>query len=161
MKIERIISNLRTLLRANSVIADIHARHLLTRSGLIAFAGLIATFGVLMFGLAGYFALETLWGPIWAAATVGLVNCVVAFIIVLLSANLKPGRELDLAREVHKSAVAALIDESRGLESEFENFKQGLRNPFDSVVSTLVVPLAGILIKTLHKRSEKPREPAH
>jgi hypothetical protein len=58
MKVERIAVSPRALLRANSIVADIQARHLLTRCGLSAFAALIAWFGVLMFGLAGYFALE-------------------------------------------------------------------------------------------------------
>ena len=64
MKIERIVVSLGALLRANSIIADIHARHLLARCGLTAVAGVIATFGVLMLGVAGYFALEIVWGPI-------------------------------------------------------------------------------------------------
>lgn len=42
MKVERIAVNLGALLRANSIISDIDARHLLTRSGLAAFAALIA-----------------------------------------------------------------------------------------------------------------------
>jgi hypothetical protein len=159
MKVERIAVNLRALLRANSIIADIHARHLLTRSGLAAFAALIAGFGVLMFGLAGYFALEIAWGPIWAAATVGLANCVLACTLVLVASRLKPGRDLDLAREVHKSAMAALIDEGRRVEIEFENFKQGLRSPLDLLLPGLIVPLAGFLTKSLQKRSEQAHQP--
>ena len=158
MKIERITTNLHAVLRANSIIADIHARHMLTRSGIAGFAALIGAFGLLMFGLAGYFALEMAWGPIWAAATVGLANCVVAGILVIIASHLKPGRELDLAREVHKSAVAALIAEGGTLEAEFENFKRGFRSPLDSALPGLIMPLAGILIKTLQRRSEKTHQ---
>jgi hypothetical protein len=119
----------------------------------------IATFGVLMFGVSGYFALEIVWGPIWAALAIGLANCAVAFILIMLASNLKPGRELELAREVHRSAVTALMAEGRAVESEFENLRQGFRNPLDSILPGLVVPLAGILIKTLQKRSKKSHEP--
>lgn len=156
MRIERILANLRALLRANSILADIHARHFFTRSGLTVFAGLIATFGIVMFGIAGYLALQTAWGPIWAAAIIGMASCMLALVLVLIAASLKPRRELDLAREVHKAAVAALIAEGRTLELEFGNLRQGLR--LDSVLTGLIVPLAGILIKSLQKRAERPHQ---
>ena len=40
------------------------------------------------------------------------------------------------------------------------NLRQGFRNPLNSILPGLVVPLAGILIKSLQKRSEKPRQPS-
>jgi hypothetical protein len=78
---------------------------------------------------------------------------------VLVASRLKPRRDLDLAREVHKSAMAALIDEGQRIEIEFENFKQGLRNPLDLLLPGLIVPLAGFLTKSLQKRSEQAHQP--
>jgi hypothetical protein len=159
MKIDSILANLRTLLRANSVIADVHARHLVARSGLMGFAALIAAFGLLMLGLAGFFALESLWGPIWAAVAIGCLNGVVALALFLVAANLKPGRDLELAREVHQSAMEALIAEGRTLETEITSFKQAFHHPLDAVLPGLIVPLATLLIKALQKRTETPPEP--
>jgi hypothetical protein len=159
MKTDSIVANLRTLLRANSAIADIHARLLLTRSGLTGFAALIGAFGLLMLGLAGFFALESVWGRIWAAAAVGGVNCLVALALIFMASRLKPGRELELAREVHKSALEALIAEGRSIETEITSFKQAFRHPLDSVLPGLIVPLATVLIKALQKRAEKAHAP--
>ena len=55
---------------------------------LLIFAG-IGAFGLLMFGVAAFFALERIWGPVWAAAAVGGFNVVLALVsIALLGASL-------------------------------------------------------------------------
>jgi hypothetical protein len=159
MKIDSIVANLRAILRANSIIADIHARHLVARSSLTGFAALIAAFGLLMLGLAAYLALERIVGPVWAAASVGLANCVIALVLVLIAARIRPGRDLDLAREVHRTAMEALISDGRALETEFANFKQSFRHPLDSVLPGLIVPLASILIKIIQKKTDTRHEP--
>jgi hypothetical protein len=158
MKIDSIMANLRALLRANSIIADIHARHVLTRMSLTGFAALIGAFGVLMLGLAGYFALERILGPVWAAASVGLANCVIALVLVFVASRTKPGRDIELAREVHRTAMDALLADGRALETEIADFKQGFRHPLDSVLPSLIVPLAGIIIKIIQKKTEQPKE---
>jgi hypothetical protein len=156
MRIDSIVASLRAILRANSIIADIHARHLVARSSLTGFAALIAAFGLLMFGLAAYFALERIVGPVWAAASVGLANCVIALVLLFLASRIKPGRDLELAREVHRTAMEALIADGRALEIEIESFKQAFRHPLDTVLPGLIVPLATMLIKMVQKKTEKP-----
>ncbi|SRR5579871_1305138 len=156
MRIDGIVRNLRALARANSIIAEIHARHLLARTSLTGFAAMIAGFGLLMLGLSGYFALESIWGPIWAAAAIGLFNCLVALALIVIASFLRPARELELARDIHRSALEGLIVDGRALEVEFANFKQAFRNPVDSALPRLIVPLTSVLIKMLQKRSEKP-----
>ena len=118
MKIDSIVANLRAILRANSIIADIHARHLVARTSLTGFAALIGAFGLLMLGVAGYLALESVVGAVWAAVSVGLANCAIALVLVLVASRIRPGRDLELAREVHRTAVEALISDGRALESE-------------------------------------------
>ena len=159
MKIDSIVANLRALLRANSIIADIHARHLVARTSLTGFAALIGAFGLLMLGLAGYFALERILGPVWAAASVGLANCVIALVLVFVASRIKPGRDLELAREVHRTAMDGLLADGRAVETEIADFKQAFRHPLDSVLPSLIVPLAGIIIKIIQKKTEQPREP--
>jgi hypothetical protein len=72
MKLESLARNLRILWREDSIIADIHIRHMVARSGLVAAAAAIALFSLIMFDLAAYFALEDLWGRIWAAIALGM-----------------------------------------------------------------------------------------
>ena len=159
MKIDTLAANLRAILRANSIIADIHARHLVARSSLTGFAALIAAFGLLMLGLAAYFALERVLGPVWAAASVGLANCVIALVLVLIASRIRPGRDLELAREVHRTAMDALIADGRALETELASFKQAFRHPLDSALPGLIASLAGVLIKIIQKKVDEPREP--
>jgi hypothetical protein len=159
MKIDSLVANLRAVLRANSIIADIHARHLVARSSLTGFAALIAGFGLLMLGLAAYFALERVLGPVWAAASVGLANCVIALVLVLIASRIKPGRDLELAREVHRAAMDALIADGRALETEIASFKQAFHHPLDSVLPALIVPLATILIKIIQRKTDEPHKP--
>src|ERR1700724_3316112 len=159
MKIDSLVANLRAILRANSIIADIHARHLVARSSLTGFAALIAGFGLLMLGLAVYFALERVLGPVWAAASVGLANCAIALVLVLIASRIKPGRDLELAREVHRAAIDALIADGRALETEIANFKQAFLHPLDSMLPALIVPLATILIKIIQRNTDEPHKP--
>src|SRR5258708_39162061 len=117
MKIDRMGAKLRAILRANAIIAASNARHLVARWSLTGFAALIAAFGLLMLGLAAYFALESVLGQVWAAASVGLANCMIALMLVLVASRIKPGRDLELAREVHRTAMEALISDGRAVES--------------------------------------------
>jgi len=159
MKIDSLVANLHTILRANSIIADIHARHLVARSSLTGFAGLIAGFGLLMLGLAAYFALERIIGPVWAAASVGLANCVIALALVVIASRIRPGRDLELAREIHRTAMDALMADGRAVESEIASFRQAFRHPLDSALPGLIVPLATILIRFIQKHTGQPRKP--
>jgi hypothetical protein len=145
MKIDSLVANLRAILRANSIIADIHARHLVARSSLTGFAA--------------YFALERVLGPVWAAASVGLANCAIALVLVLIASRIKPGRDLELAREVHRAAVEALIADGRALETEIASFKQAFHHPLDSMLPALIVPLATILIKIIQRKTNEPHKP--
>lgn len=158
MKIDSLMANLRALWRANTIIADIHARHLAARSGLTGFAALVGGFGLLMLGIAAYFVLEQVLGPIWAAASVGLANCIIALVLALIATRIRPGRELELAREVHRTALDALMADGRAVEAEFASFKQAFSHPLDSVLPGLIIPLATFLIRALQNRADKPRE---
>ena len=160
MIMDRFINNLRVLWRADSAIADIRLRHALARSGFSAVAALIAVFGLLMLELAAYFALLQVWGAIASAVTLGLVNFAVAGLLFLIAAYQKPGRELDLANEIHKSAVEALQADARLLQSEWAAFGSAVRHPMDSALGalpTLIVPLASLLINTLRKPKDEAK----
>lgn len=161
--IDDILRNLRALWRAETIIADIHFRHYLGRSGLRAFAGLIAVFGLMMLNVTGFFAFEPVWGATWAAAAVSACDFVLAAVLVGIAAVLKPGRELDLAMEVRQTALTALETNGRTLQADLfslrdevrgvkEAMLQAMRSPLDAALAGVIVPLAGILIKSLKKK---------
>jgi hypothetical protein len=156
MKIDSNVANLRALVRANSIIADIHARHLVARSGVTGFAALIAGFGLVMLGLAAFFALEQAWGPIWAAVAIGLASCAIALVLAFVAGHIRPGRDLELAREVHRSAMEGLLADGRSIEAELADLKNAFRHPLDSLIPGVIIPLASILLKSMKKSGKSP-----
>jgi len=152
---ENVVKSLRVLWRTDRIIADLRMRHLLVGFGLRAFAALIAAFGLLMLELSAYFALVQVWTAISAAAILGVVNFVIAAILFAIAAKPPAGRELELATEIHGSAVEALQIEARTMQAQFSGL---VHHPLNSALPLLLVPLITIIVKSLKK--SKPAAPA-
>jgi len=150
---ENVINQLRVLWRTDRIIADIRMRHMLIGLGLRAFAALIAAFGLLMLELSAYFALVQIWSAISAAAILGAVNFLIAAILFAIAASPPSGRELELATEIHGSAVDALQLEARVLQSQVSG---AIHHPLNGILPLLIVPLITIIIKSLKKPAARP-----
>ena len=148
MNSENVIKHLRALWRTNGIIAEIRMRHMLVGLGLRAFAALIAAFGLLMLELSAYFALVQVWSAILAAAVLGAVNFAIAAILFLIASRPPGGRELELASEIHGSAVEGLQLEARALQSQVSG---AIHHPLNGILPLLIVPLITIIIKSLKK----------
>lgn len=153
MNSENVIKHLRALWRTDRIIADIRMRHMLIGLGLRAFAALIAAFGLLMLELSAYFALVQIWSAILAAAILGAVNFAIAAILFLIAGRPPGGRELELAAEIHGSAVEGLQLEARALQSQVSG---AIHNPLNGILPLLIVPLITIIIKSLKKPAARP-----
>ncbi|MBL8907301.1 MAG: phage holin family protein [Rhizobiales bacterium] len=152
MNTDKIMRDFRVLLRAQSVIAEIKLNHLAARSGLMAVAALIGVFGLAMLDFAVYFELEPKLGRVGAAALVGFGDLVLAAILFAVAQRVKPGRDLDLAQEIQKSAIDSLANDAREIETEIRALTRMVRNPLDSALPSLIVPLASTLIKALRRK---------
>jgi hypothetical protein len=106
-----------------------------------------------MLELAAYFALVQYWNAISAAAILGVVNFMIAAILFAIAAKPPAGRELELATEIHSSAVDALQLEARALQSQVSG---AMHHPLNGVLPLLIVPLMTIIIKSLKKSAAKP-----
>jgi hypothetical protein len=148
MNSENVVKHLRTLWRTDRIIAEIRMRHMLVGLGLRAFAALIAAFGLLMMELSAYFALVQIWSAISAAAILGAGNFVIAAVLFVIAGRQPAGRELDLATEIHGSAVDALQIEARAIQSHFFGMVQ---HPLNSALPMLLVPLITIITRSLKK----------
>jgi hypothetical protein len=151
---DRFINNLRVLWRTERAIAEIKMRHVIARSGLNVAAGMLALIGLLMFEVAAFFALREFWSMIVAALILGAANFVIAGVLVLIANSKKPGRELELANDIHDSTMQALQTDARLLQADIASFGQALRHPVDSALPSLIIPLATMLMGFLKKKSE-------
>jgi type VI protein secretion system component VasK len=147
MNSENIVRNLRLLWRADKIIAEMRLRHTLARLGLLAFAGLISAFGLLMFELAAYFALVNVMSAVLAAAILGAVNLAIALILVLIASRRSLGQELTLANEIHDSAAEALQLEAQAVQAQVNRL---LHHPLEGALP-LIVPLITTAISRLRK----------
>ncbi len=144
MKAEQLVRNLRILWRADSLIADIKLQHLAAKAGLNGFAAIVGAFGLLMLGVAAFFALEQAWGSIVAALVVGLANLLLALLLIVVAKRLQPDRDIELAQELHKSAIDAIAADAHALE---QTLKQTVQHPLDALLPSLLVPLVSSLIQ--------------
>lgn len=145
---ENIIKHLRALWRTDRIIAEIRMRHMLVGLGLRAFAALIAAFGLLMLELSAYFALVQIWSATTAAAVLGAANFAISAALFALGGRPPAGRELELATEIHGSAIEGLQGEARVLQSQFTGMVQ---HPLNSALPLILVPLMTIIIRSLKR----------
>jgi len=150
---ENVVKQMRVLWRTDRIIAEIRMRHILVGLGLRAFAALIAAFGLLMLELSAYFALAQVWSAISTAAILGVVNFVIAAVLFVIAGRPPAGRELELATEIHRSAVDALQGEARALQMQFTGM---VHHPLNSVLPTVLVPLITMIVKSLKKSRAAP-----
>jgi len=153
---ENVVKNLRALWRTDRIIAEIRMKHMLVALGLRAFAALIAAFGLLMLELAAYFALVQIWSAIAAATILGLFNFAIAAVLFVMAGRPPSGRELELANEIHGSAVDALQVEARTMQSQLSGM---VHHPLNSALPVLLVPLITIIVRSL-KKSRAAAPPA-
>jgi hypothetical protein len=152
MDVDSLIRNARALWRAEKIIADIQLQNLAVRLGLQAFAALIAIFGLLMLELAAFWALRDMWSEIKAAVVLAVANFALALILMMIAVWRKPGRELDVAREVQTTAIQSLQADARALHGDVASFANAVKHPFETVVPAAIIPLVTLLIQYLRQR---------
>ena len=165
---ESLVRTLRVIWRAELLIIEAKMQVAVRRIGAIAFAGLIVMFGLGMLNLAGFFALERIWGPVNAALGIAAADFLVALLLVLWASRLSGGRELALAQEVRDAGLEELEAKAERVQDEFETLREELsalrkgltsvaKSPLDGAVASLLVPLLTALVKSMSGR-KKPSE---
>jgi hypothetical protein len=123
---------------------------------LYAFAGLIGLFGLGMLNVAALFALEPHWGMTWAAFAVAAGDFVLAILALLIAAAARPGTDLNTALELRQSAIDGLEAEFSALQESLAWFSSAARNPLDTALPAVIVPLVTAIIRGLRKRKAEP-----
>jgi 4-amino-4-deoxy-L-arabinose transferase-like glycosyltransferase len=148
MNVENLFRNLRVLLRADRIVAEIQLRRMIFGVASGIFAALFAAFGVLMLELAAYFALIQYWTAIAAAILLGVVNFALGGLTLLVASRKARDRgEFETAVALHNSAVDALQAQARSFDAT-----RPLTSGLESILPSLVVPAIGMLVKSLRQR---------
>jgi hypothetical protein len=149
--VQIVFRHLRVLWRAERIIAETRLRVLMRRSMLFALAGLIAVFGLAMLNVAAYFFLRGLWGPIWAALAAALGDLVIAVIVVAIALSIRPGPELPAAVELRDVSMQGLEEELGPLQDRFAWLSRAARDPFETVLPAILIPLITSIMRGLRK----------
>ncbi len=150
--LDTLVRNLRILLRADLIIAELHLRRLMKKSVLCAVAFVIGVFGLVMLGIAGFMALEDVYGRVAAAAIMGGVGIVLALLLLWLANRVRSGEELNLAREVHATALVAVGRNLKDTGANVSQFASFTNNPLQAALPGLAMQLLGIVLKRLRRR---------
>jgi len=155
MNVDGLLRNLKVLVRAERILADIRLRRAATRAGLVATAGLFAVIGLTLLGYAAFLALETVIGPVWAAVTLGAAALAVAAVLLLVAGSSEPGRDHAVALDLEAAALDALAADLRGAGADVRGLVGLVRNPLDSALPGLILPLATVLLKAFRRKGGK------
>jgi hypothetical protein len=149
MQIETLMQSLRALARADTLIADLTFRTRMSQIALQAAAMVIALFGAIMLGVALYLWLRESVGPVLAALIVSVASLALAGLLLAIAAARKPGKEIELAREMHHQALESLVTEVKrsGDVSPLGLLLGG--GGLDRALLGLVAPLAMMLLRML------------
>jgi hypothetical protein len=161
--IDSLVRDLQVLRKADFLIGKIWFNVFARRLALLAFAGLVAVFGLGMANVAGFYGLQPALSPVWAAAIVAIVDFVIAAVVLLLAANSGPGAEIEVALDVRKMAVEAIQADAHNLKltvdaliQEFRDAKANLvaftHNPLDVAAQKLLVPAALSIIRGMRSK---------
>ena len=159
MRIDNLMQSLRMLAQADTMIADITFRNRLSQIALRSAAFFITLFGLIMLGIGVYSWLHDLWGPVWAALAVAAASFVIALAIAAIAATRKPGRQIEMAREMHTVALDSLIAEAKLARNDFAPFGGLLSGHLDGALLRLIGPLASLLLRFLSRKTEGKSEP--
>lgn len=157
MDLQSIARDLDKLSSADAVVADSYIRYALRKGALYLLACFLASISSVLLGLSLYWLLAESLGATGAAALVGAIGCLLAGIIAVIAMLQSPGREFYFALKMRKSAIQSLehdIDAQPSTGSAF------LYPASEALITSIVLPLMGSLIKSLRSTPSKAVETA-
>ncbi len=148
---ERLTHSLKVLWRSERLLVGSDLGLMTKKIQINAMAGLMALFGLVMLGIAAYFALVPVMGQALAALTIGLITLVLATILFLFSSSRKPSPEVTMIREMRNMALKDIEDEVGQVEADITALKgevvNFVRRPADALVPGLIGPLVNAIVR--------------
>ncbi len=157
------VQKLRALARAQMVLARIEVRAKTTQVAMLAAALTLVLLGLGMLNLAAYLALSEAVGAAWSALILGIVDAVLAAIVVSAASRVRPsGPEIEGATEVRNIVLDSLTadaEEVKGQIAEARADVERIRSRISaftgglSSISSVVDLLTGALRGSKKKKS--------
>lgn len=152
---QTMLRDLRTLWRAERIIAESQLRLAFRRTALAAVAGIVALVGLGMLNATGFLALAPIWGPALAAFALAVADLAIAAIVLVVALSARAGPEYDLAVELRDLSM-------KDLETEFASTSKnplGLlsgggngRDPLEALLPVVLMPLLTAAVRAVkHK----------
>lgn len=152
---KRVTRNLTIVWRAERLIAQRRFAVIRKQTAAVAFAGMIAVFGLAMLDVAAFFALRPSLGAPLAALVVALANFVLAGLLAHWASGLSAENEIAPVAEVRDIALEDLEAEAEDLASEVrraaDDVRRVARDPLGAFAPGLVSPLLSAVLKALKK----------
>ncbi len=153
--IDRVSRNLSLLLRCERLIARRRVTVLRDQSAMMLLAALIATLGLIMLNVAGFFALRNSLSPMGAAFAMALLDLILAAVIVFLALRLDAETELEAAAELRDLAIEELETELRKTAADARaignDLRRVVRDPLGSLLPGVIGPLLTLLLSSSKK----------
>lgn len=150
---EHLVRSLKVLWRSELLLRQNEFRLSTQKIQFNALAALVAVFGLVMLGLASFFALVPYWGNAMAALIVGGTDLVLAGLMVTYARSLKPAAEVEMVKEMRDMALNDIHEEIAQAEADLVTLKDDVhkfvRNPVDALLPGVIGPLLGAVTRGL------------
>jgi hypothetical protein len=154
MNIKSLSEKARLCVRSEAMIAEILVRNYARKFILSCFAVLTTLMGLVFLNIALFTYLQTIWGPVWTPLAVGLGNFALVGLSVGFATLVKPGPELEMARELRKLSVSTLEEELQSVQVASGLFGT-LARADNSTVTKLLVPAVISIVSAMRHRKTK------
>jgi len=152
--LQRIFRHLRVIGSVESTIVEARLRIFVRRTALLAFAGLIAVFGLLMLNATAFLALKTVWGPAWAAAAAAIGDFVIAAVIVAIALATRSSAELRNATDLRQAAIDGIENELSALRDQ-SPWRYAAAGALETGLPAVLVTLITAIVRGLRKNKQE------
>lgn len=148
----RISRNITIILRAERLITRRRFAVLISQTGLLAFAVLVAVLSLVMLNVAAFLSLQENMAPQNAALLVSMVDGILAITTILVASRMTADKELEPVVELRDLAIEDLEAELQDVVTEARDLSANVRrmasDPFGSMIPSLIGPLLSLLARS-------------
>ncbi len=150
---EQIVRSLKVAWRSERLLRENELRLLVQKVQLNALAGMVVFVAFVMLNFAGFYLLDSQVGKPLAAFCIAGIDVVLAALLMLWSASLKPAPEVALVEEVRDMALADVEEELAVAETELialkDEIQDFVKNPMGTLLPVTIGPLLGAVTRAI------------